>query len=114
MFPGGHDAVDRSRLFAGARVRKALVYLLAAALALTAAFVGVKLATPPDPYGPIRVERLPGAESQEDQAKIEVSYDAETDRTTISRRSPDGTVRRYRVNKSDGEWRIEAEPETER
>lgn len=95
-------------------MRRALVYLLAAALALTAALVGVRLATPPDPYGPIRVERLPGAESQEDQARTEVSYDAETDRTTIRVQSPDGTVKRYRVNKSDEQWRIEAEPETER
>jgi len=109
MFPRAQGPDRRSRLVASARLRRALIYLLAAALVITAASVGVRLGLPPDPYAPVRVQRLPGALSQEGQTTTQVTYDAQTKRTAIEVRQPDGTVRRYHVIKSGSQWRIEGE-----
>ena len=111
MLRRGRDSISWSRRVASARVRRALVYLLAAALIITAAVFGVRLASPPDPYGPIHVQRIPGVSSQEGAATTEVTYDAQDGRAAISVQEADGTVRRYYVEQLEGEWRINPLPE---
>ena len=104
--------VGRSRAVASARTRRALVYALAVVSVGAAALIAVRLAHPPDPYARVRVERLPGAPSKDVQGETEVGYDAEGDRTLIRVRDADGTVRRYYVDESGGEWRLAPAPET--
>lgn len=112
MLRRGQANVSWSRLVASARARRAIVYLLTAALIVTAAVFGVRLALPPDPYAPVHVQRVPGVSSQEGAATTEVTYDAESERAAVSVQEADGTIRRYYVEQVDGQWQIEPVPET--
>ena len=106
----GPQPVGVSRFLVSARLRRALIYLLAVASVAGAGLLAVRLASPPDHHGRIRVERLPGASPEPGRTETQVGYDSRTDRTTIIVRNEDGTVRRYYVEEADGEWRIEADP----
>ena len=114
MLIRGRDPLRRHKLVASARSRRALVYVLAAALVVAAALGGVRLASPPDPHARVRVQRLPGAPSDGGRTTTEVTHDLKTNRTAIDVRQPDGTVTRYYVDESEGQWQVEAAPETSR
>jgi len=95
-----------SRLLGGARLRRLVVYAVAGVLVVYAATTAVRLARPPDPYGPIRVETVPGAPGGSGMEPTRVTYDARTGQTILEMTGDDGSVRRYRVDKEAGGWRV--------
>lgn len=101
-----------SRLLEGAGLRRVLVYILAAVLILYAGLTAVRLAAPPDPYGPIRVETLPGYSGTPGAEPTKVTYDAATGHTVLEVTQPDGSVKRFRVTRQGEEgWRVYEAPE---
>jgi len=89
-----------SRFLRSARLRRWLVYALAAALVVIVGGWAARLAWPPDPYGEVHVETLPGLmEGAETEG---VRYDPETGRTWVDVRERDGRVRHYMIEQ-DGE-----------
>ncbi len=112
MLVRGRQPVGRSRSVVSARRRRAIVYALAILSVVAAAQIAVRLARPPDPYARVHVERLPGASSETGEPKTEVTYDAEAQRNIITVQGSDGTLRRYFVDDSGGQWRLEPAPQT--
>ena len=95
-----------SRLLGGARLRRLMVYAIAGVMVLYAATTAVRLARPPDPYGPIRIEALPGAPASSGMEPTKVTYDAKTGQTVLEVTGDDGSVRRYGVSQEGGDWRV--------
>jgi hypothetical protein len=84
----------------GAGPRRALVYVLAAALVVVAGLFAVRLARPPDPYGEVRVQQV----SIEDGAQTErAQWDSEQGRGVMDVRESDGVVRRYYMESDGGD-----------
>lgn len=100
-----------SRLLLSALSRRILVYLITAVLTIFAALTAVRLAAPPDPYGPVRVETLPGYSPGVSPEPTRVTYDATTGQTMLEVTQPDGGVRRFRVEKEGTTWRVYEDPQ---
>lgn len=89
-----------SRWMRSARLRRLLVYALAGALVLIAGAISARLARPPDRYGEVRVEGLPGVS---EGARIEgARQDPETGRTWLDVREGDGRLRHYVIGEDSG------------
>ena len=88
------------RLLMGAGPRRAVVYVLAAALVVVAGLFAVQLARPADPYGAVRVEQISG--SRQDAETERAQWDSEQGRGFIDRRESDGVVRRYYMEDGSG------------
>lgn len=96
--PPGRLAVIRWLL--SARLRRWLVYALAATLAIIVGGFAARLARPPDPYGEVHVEALPGVS---EGAHIEgVRHDPQTGRTWLDVRERDGTLLHYVLGEDSG------------
>lgn len=95
-----------ARLLEGARLRRALVYVIAAVLIIYAGATAVRLALPPDPHGPVRVESLPGYSGASGGGPTKVTYDAQTGHTFLETTDANGASRRYRVEKETGGWQV--------
>lgn len=94
------------RLLMGAGPRRAVVYLIAAALTLIAGAFAVRLATPPDPYGAVRVEHVPRGAGAPGAQTEQVQWDAEHGRGILDVRESDGAVRRYYMEDDGGGMRV--------
>ncbi len=94
--------LEQSRLLSGTKLRRSLVYLIAAALVLLAGTMAVRMALPPDPNARVAVETLPGLANTADAETTAVKWDVETGRTAIDVRESDGAVRRYFLEPADG------------
>lgn len=86
----------------GAGPRRALVYLIAAALVIIAGIAAVRLARPPDPYANVRVEQVPGGAAAAGSRTERVQWDSAEGRGVFDVRESDGVVRRYYME-SDGD-----------
>ena len=95
-----------SRLWQSARLRRAVVYVVATILIIYAGLTAVHLALPPDPYGPIRVETLPGYSGGAGAEPTKVTYDAKTGSTFLEVTEDNGSVKRYRIEKDTAGWRV--------
>ncbi len=94
--------LQHSRLLAGARLRRWLVYALAGLLVVIAGAMAVNMARPPDPNRGPSVVTLPGLESPEGARTTGFGVDPATGRTTIDVRGRDGVTRRYYVEPDAG------------
>jgi len=91
----------------GAGPRRALVYLIAAALVIVAGGFAVRLASPPDPYGEVRVEPLSDGASRAGAHTERVQWDSKQGRGVVDVRESDGAVRRYYMeNDGSDEMRV--------
>ncbi|MFO8082389.1 MAG: hypothetical protein R6V07_19085 [Armatimonadota bacterium] len=77
--------------------------MVAAALVIIAGMVAVHLARPPDPFGPVRVERVGGGASESGARTEQVQWDAEEGQGVLDVRESDGAVRRYYMEEGGGD-----------
>lgn len=87
----------------GAGPRRALVYLITAALVVVAGIFAVRLASPSDPYGEVPVQHLSRGASGSGAQTEQVQWDSEQGRGVVDVRESDGAVRRYYLEDSDGD-----------
>lgn len=92
-------------------MRRALVYVIAAVLIIYAGLTAARLALPPDPYGPVRVESLPGYSGTSGAEPTKVTYDARSGHTFLELTEASGAIKRYRVGKETEGWRVYEAPE---
>jgi hypothetical protein len=90
------------RFLMGAGYRRAIVYLIAAALVVISGIFAVRLARPADPFGPVRVQQVSGSAAERGAQTEQVQWDAEKGRGILDVRESDGAVRRYYMEDSGG------------
>lgn len=76
-----------------------------------AGLMAVRFALPPDPYGPVRVESLPGYSAAAAAEPTKVTYDAASGHTYLEITETGGAVRRYRVTQDGDGWRVYEAPQ---
>jgi len=106
------------RLLMGAGPRRALVYVIAAALVVLVGLFAARLSMPADPYGAVRVEQIShGAAGQGAQTE-RAQWDSEQGRGIMDVRESDGVVRRYYMESGGAKgmrvWGGDEVPEDER
>lgn len=95
-----------TRFAQGARLRRTMVYVLAAVLVTVAGVMAVEMSMPADPHASVRVEHLPGTRGGDAAETQDVRFDPGTGTTAIDVRHSDGVVRRYFLREHPGEVRI--------
>jgi len=93
---------EHSRLFAGAHLRRWVVYAFAGLLVVVVGVMAANLARPPDPNGAVGVVTLPGLDNPDDARTTGFGVDPLSGRTTIDVRGADGVTRRYYVEPDGG------------